>query len=221
MNISGYNFKNKELLKIALTHSSYANENHCTCNERFEFLGDSVLSIIISDYLFRHMPGVNEGELSKIRAALVCEQSLAEMSRMLDIGKNLLLGKGEEAMGGRTRASILSDAFEAVLAAIYLDSGLEEAEKWVINLMTPSLKLAIKGKLNHDYKTLLQEEVQKNAGKVSYNVIAEKGPDHHKDFEVEVLINGKRVASAFGVNKKDAEQNAARLALKGMGYEVL
>ena len=221
MNISGYNFKNKELLKIALTHSSYANENHCKCNERFEFLGDSVLSIIISDYLFRHMPDVNEGELSKIRAALVCEQSLAEMSRKLDIGKNLLLGKGEEAMGGRTRASILSDAFEAVLAAIYLDSGLEEAEKWVINLMTPSLKLAIKGKLNHDYKTLLQEEVQKNAGKVSYNVIAEKGPDHHKDFEVEVLINGKRVASALGVNKKDAEQSAARLALKGMGYEVL
>ena len=221
MNISGYNFKNKELLKTALTHSSYANEKHCECNERFEFLGDSVLSIIISDYLFKHMPSVNEGELSKIRAALVCEQSLADISRKLDIGKNLLLGKGEESMGGRNRTSILSDAFEAVLAAIYLDSNLKEAEKWVIELMMPSLELAIKGKLNRDYKTILQEEVQKKAGKVTYSVIAEKGPDHHKDFEVEVLINGRSVANAEGMSKKDAEQNAAKLALKGMGYEVL
>lgn len=220
MNISGYKFKNNDFLKVALTHSSYANENHCRCNERLEFLGDSVLSIIVSDYLFHNMPKVDEGDLSKIRASLVCEQSLAVFAEKLELGDKLLLGKGEEATGGRKRFSILSDAFEAVLAAIYLDSDLETARGWLLNLMMPSLKLGIEGKTYHDYKTTLQERVQKTGGKVSYRIISETGPDHNKDFEAEVLINGKGAASASGMSKKDAEQNAARRALSDMGYEI-
>lgn len=220
MNISGYKFKNNDFLKVALTHSSYANENHCRCNERLEFLGDSVLSIIVSDYLFHNMPKVDEGDLSKIRASLVCEQSLAVFAEKLELGDKLLLGKGEEATGGRKRFSILSDAFEAVLAAIYLDSNLETARGWLLNLMMPALKLGIEGKTYHDYKTTLQERVQKTGGKVSYRIISETGPDHNKDFEAEVLINGKGAASASGMSKKDAEQNAAKRALSDMGYEI-
>lgn len=221
MNTLGYEFKNKKLLHIALTHSSYANENHCQCNERLEFLGDSVLSIIVSDYLFHNMPKVNEGELSKIRASLVCEQSLATFSQKLDLGNKIFLGKGEEATGGRKRYSILSDAFEALLAAIYLDSDMETARNWLLKLIMPALKLGIAGKTYHDYKTILQEEIQKNGGKVSYRIISENGPDHNKDFVAEALINGKGVASASGMSKKDAEQNAAKCVLKDMGYEIL
>jgi ribonuclease-3 len=221
MDSLGYRFKNKELLKVALTHSSYGNEKHCKCNERLEFLGDSVLSIIVSDYLFRNMPAVDEGDLSKTRASLVCEQSLAEFAKKISLGDKLLLGKGEEAAGGRARASILSDAFEAVLAAIYLDSGIEAARKWILNLMAPALKLALKGKTYHDYKTILQEEVQKKGGRVTYRVTAESGPDHHKDFEVEVFIDEKKAADGSGMSKKDAEQNAAKRALVGIGYEIL
>lgn len=211
----GHDFKNKQLLITALTHSSYGNEKHCTCNERMEFLGDAVLSIIVSDYLFVHMPGDNEGKLSKIRSSLVCEQSLAELAGEIGIGEEIRLGKGEELSGGRKRASILSDAFEAVLAAIYLDSGMENAKKWLLDLMKDELELAIAGKTYHDYKTMLQECVQKNGGTVLYNVISETGPDHHKDFTVELLINNKRVATAEGMSKKDAQQNAAKKALQG------
>lgn len=221
MGALGYDFKNKELLKTALTHSSYANENHCECNERLEFLGDSVLSIIISEYLFKNMPSVDEGELSKIRASLVCEQSLAGFSRQLKIGDKLLLGRGEDATGGRNRASILSDAFEAVLAAIYLDSDIYTAERWVVEIMAPTLDLALKGKTYHDYKTTLQECVQKIGKKISYETVSENGPEHNKDFEVKVLIDEKYIASGHGLSKKDAEQNAAKFALAEMGYEVL
>lgn len=221
MDALGYSFKNKELLKTALTHSSYANEKHCECNERLEFLGDSVLSIIISEYLFRNMPSVNEGELSKIRASLVCEQSLADFSRQLKLGDELLLGRGEDATGGRNRASILSDAFEAVLAAIYLDSDIYTAEKWVVKIMASSLELALKGKTYHDYKTMLQEYVQKAGKTISYETVSENGPEHNKAFEVNVLINEKCIASGHGLSKKDAEQNAAKSALVEMGHEVL
>lgn len=213
--------KNKELLTTALTHSSYGNENGCECNERLEFLGDSVLSVIVSDYLFENMPNVNEGELSKIRASLVCERSLAEFAEVIKIGEKLRLGKGEEISGGRKRASILSDAFEAVLAAVYLDSGMETARKWLLELMKPALKLALEGKTYHDYKTILQEVVQKNGGKVTYRIVSETGPDHMKDFVAEVLIDGKKAADGEGLSKKDAEQNAAKKALADSGYEVL
>jgi len=217
----GYEFKNKKLLNLALTHSSYGNEKHCECNERLEFLGDSVLSVIISDYLFSNMPSVKEGDLSKIRSSLVCEQSLAEFAKKLKIGENLFLGKGEELCGGRERASILSDAFEAVLAAIYLDSDIETAREWLLKLMDKTLKLALEGKTYHDCKTMLQEEVQKYGGKVTYRVISETGPDHHKDFVVEALVNDKKKAIGKGMSKKDAEQDAAKNALAGMGYEIL
>lgn len=215
----GYSFKNKRFLKTALTHSSYGNEKQCECNERLEFLGDSVLSIIISEFLFRNLTSVDEGELSKIRASLVCEQSLAKLARKINLGEAILLGKGEESLGGRERASILSDAFEAVLAAIFLDSGIEAAKKWLLDLMTEDLELALEGKTCHDYKTTLQEEVQKNNGKISYVIVSESGPDHHKDFVVEVIVNEKKAAEGRGFSKKDAEQNAAKHALAEMGYE--
>lgn len=220
MDSLGYKFKNTNMLRVALTHSSYGNENRCRCNERLEFLGDSVLGIIVSDYLFRNMPSVDEGEMSKIRASLVCEQSLAEFAKKINIGEHLLLGKGEEATGGRMRASILSDAFEAVLAAIYLDSDLDTARNWLLDVISPALSLAIDGKTYNDYKTTLQEKVQKNSGKVTYRIIAESGPDHNKGFEVEVFINEKKSAEGRGNSKKEAEQNAAKNALVNMGYEV-
>ena len=221
MTIFGYKFKNESLLEQALTHSSYGNEQHCAYNERLEFLGDSVLGIIVSDYLFLNMPDVDEGVLSKLRASVVCEHSLASLAKKIDIGERVRLGKGEEATGGRERASILSDAFEAVIAAIYLDSNMDTAKKWVISLMEPILKLAEQGKTYRDYKTTLQEEIQKTSGKVTYETIESTGPDHNKGFKVEVLVNGKRAATASGISKKDAEQNAAKKVLKDLGYEIL
>lgn len=217
----GYEFKNKNLVKTALTHSSYANERHCVCNERMEFLGDAVLSIIVSDYLFENMPEENEGKMSKLRASLVCEQSLAKLAKEIGINDRVMLGKGEELSGGRGRASILSDAFEAVLAAIYLDGGMDAAREWLLKLMEKDLKLAAAGKTYCDYKTMLQEAVQKNGGTILYKVISEKGPDHHKDFTVELFISGKSIATADGMSKKDAEQHAAKKALAGMKNELL
>lgn len=157
----GYTFKNVNLLETALTHSSYANECKKENNERLEFLGDSVLSVIISDYIFRRLPNVDEGWLSKYRATLVCEQSLNEISKKISLSKFILLGKGEEMTGGRQRASIVSDAFEAVLAAIYLDGGMETARKWVIDLMRDSINEVVTGHGYADYKTMLQEALQK------------------------------------------------------------
>ena len=157
----GYTFKNVNLLETALTHSSYANECKKENNERLEFLGDSVLSVIISDYIFRRLPNVDEGWLSKYRATLVCEQSLNEISKKISLSKFILLGKGEEMTGGRQRASIVSDAFEAVLAAIYLDGGMETARKWVIDLMREAINEVVTGHGYADYKTMLQEALQK------------------------------------------------------------
>lgn len=157
----GYTFKNVNLLETALTHSSYANECKKENNERLEFLGDSVLSVIISDYIFRRLPNVDEGWLSKYRATLVCEQSLNEISKKISLSKFILLGKGEEMTGGRQRASIVSDAFEAVLAAIYLDGGMETARKWVIDLMRDSINEVVTGHGYADYKTMLQEGTSK------------------------------------------------------------
>lgn len=211
----GYVFKNTRLLETALTHSSYANESKKESNERLEFLGDSVLSIIISDYIFRRVTDVDEGVLSKYRATLVCEQSLDAVAKKISLNKFILLGKGEEMTGGRERASIVSDAFEAVLAAIYLDGGMETARKWIINLMRDSIEEVVKGHGYTDYKTMLQEALQKgNSGKVTYRTVSEVGQDHDKVFEVEVLVDNVPQNKGKGHSKKEAEQNAAHTALE-------
>lgn len=210
----GYTFKDKSLLNVALTHSSYANEYHTVSNERLEFLGDSVLSIIISDCIFRRLKNTAEGWLSKYRATLVCEQSLYEISKKISLSELIHIGKGEEMTGGRERASIVSDAFEALLAAIYLDSDLETARRWTLNLMESSIEEVISGHKYADYKTMLQEAMQKgNTGKVTYRTVSETGKDHAKEFMVEVLVDNVPQNTGKGHSKKEAEQNAAHIAL--------
>lgn len=218
----GYKFNNIKLLENALTHSSYANEvrNGHTSNERLEFLGDSVLSVIVADHLFKNFRTIPEGELTKLRASLVCEKSLCVFSREIDLGRFLLLGKGEEKGGGRERDSILADAFEAVLAAIYLDGGMENAAKFVMRFVGPELE-------NHthesfkDYKTALQEIIQRNPEEsVTYILKGESGPDHNKIFEVEVHLNSNVIGKGKGKNKKQAEQMAAKQALELMGAKI-
>lgn len=214
----GYTFKNIKLLETALTHSSYANECKKESNERLEFLGDSVLSIIVSDYIFRRLSDTAEGWLSKYRATLVCEQSLNEISKKISLSSFILLGKGEEMTGGRSRASIVSDAFEALLAAIYLDGGMETARKWLIDLMRDNIEDVISGHKYEDYKTMLQEAMQKGTkGKVTYRTISEIGQDHNKEFVVEVLVDNVPQNTGKGHNKKEAEQNAAHMTLKNLG----
>ena len=210
----GYTFKNKEYLKIALTHSSYANEKHTQSNERLEFLGDSVLSLVVSENLYLSI-GKDEGDLSKTRASLVCEGGLYELSKKIDLASFLRLGRGEEQSGGRDRPSLISDAFEAILAAIFLDSDFETAKAWLLRLMKDELKAAAQKKSFGDYKTMLQERTQKGkSGKVSYRIIDESGPDHDKSFVCQVVIDGKKIADGTGKTKKEAEQQAARIALE-------
>lgn len=214
----GYTFKNRRFLDIALTHSSYANEmkKNLSSNERQEFLGDAVLSIIVSDYLF-HTFHLAEGDLTKLRAAMVCEKSLWEFSQELQLGGYLKLGRGEEMMGGRTRPSIVADAFEAVLAAIYLDGGIEPAREFVLGFVKNLLENKNEFAFN-DYKTMLQEIVQKNPEeKLTYVLAEETGPDHDKSFVVEVHLNSNVIGRGTGGSKKNAEQAAAREALKLMG----
>ena len=215
-----YTFKNKELLSTALTHSSYSNEKKkgTESNERLEFLGDSVLSIITSEYLFKEYSHQPEGELTKLRAALVCEKSLCEISRELGIGECLKLGHGEEHTGGRQRPSILADAFEAMLAAIYLDSGMDSARSFVLPFIKEKLK-NIDSTSALDYKTTLQEIIQQNPEEqLEYRLTGESGPDHNKHFIVEVHLNSNCIGRGEGHSKKQAEQSAAREALSLMGY---
>ena len=217
----GYQFKNPALLNEALTHSSYANEHksqHIKYNERLEFLGDSVLSIVVSDYIYKNCPELPEGELTKLRASLVCEKSLYEFAKKIDLGKYLILSKGERNNGGADRPSILSDAFEALIAAIYIDGGLAPASKHILNFVIPAIKNSKKKKIN-DYKTTLQEIIQKNPGeKLEYILVKESGPDHNKHFVVEVHLNSNVIGKGGGRSKKEAEQQAAREALELMGY---
>lgn len=217
----GYQFKNPALLNEALTHSSYANEHksqHIKYNERLEFLGDSVLSIVVSDYIYKNCPELPEGELTKLRASLVCEKSLYEFAKKIDLGKHLILSKGERHNGGADRPSILSDAFEALIAAIYIDGGLAPASKHILNFVIPAIKNSKKKKIN-DYKTTLQEIIQKNPGeKLEYVLVKESGPDHNKHFVVEVHLNSNVIGKGGGRSKKEAEQQAAREALELMGY---
>lgn len=217
----GYTFKNKELLHEALSHSSYANEikRGRNSNERLEFLGDSVLSIVVSKHLFTHFKHLPEGELTKIRASLVCEKALFEFSKKIDLGKHILLGKGEENSGGRTRPSIVSDAFEAVIAAVFLDGGMEEAEKYVLSFIPKNLE-ANSSKSLHDYKTMLQEIIQKNPEeRVEYVLADQTGPDHDRKFVVQVCLNSNVIGTGEGHSKKQAEQAAAHEALRLMGYK--
>lgn len=212
-----YTFKNKELLIRALTHSSYANENSLPHqdNERLEFLGDSVLGFITAEYLFTKHKNQPEGDLTKLRSYAVCEKSLFEFARQIDLGDHILLSKGEEKTGGRQRASVLSDAFEALIAAIYLDGGIEEARKFVLKFVAPYVETTPSFK---DYKTMLQEVIQRNAGEqLTYVLVSESGPDHDKRFEVEAHLNSNVIGRGVAGSKKKAEQEAARQALELMG----
>ena len=213
----GYRFRDPSLLERALTHSSYANEckQKTECNERMEFLGDAVLSIIVADHIF-HKFHLAEGDLTKIRASLVCEKSLFEFARKIDLGSELLLGHGEEQTGGRERPSVVSDAFEALIAAIYLDGGLEKAVQFVLPFVEEDL--------GHeeapfvDYKTRLQEIIQKNPEeRVEYVLVSAQGPDHDKKFVVEVHLNSNVIGRGVSRSKKGAEQAAAQEALSLMG----
>lgn len=216
-----YIFNNKELIVEALSHSSYANEKRKTrhSNERLEFLGDSVLSIVVSQYLFEHFTHLPEGELTKIRASLVCEKSLYEFAKQIDLGKHILLGKGEENTGGRERTSILADAFEAVIAAVFLDGGLEAARKHILRFIPKDIDNR-KAVSFSDHKTILQEIIQKNPEeKVEYRLVGQSGPDHNKAFKVQVCLNSNIIGTGVGKSKKEAEQMAAKEALELMGYE--
>ena len=212
-----YRFKNISLLERAVTHSSYANEKHLTTgdNERLEFLGDSVLGFVTAENFFLNYTHFPEGELTKLRAATVCEKSLAGFAKEIELGKYLMLGKGEIVTGGRDRPSIQADAFEALIAAIYLDGGMDEARKFVLKYIDEAIQ---KHQSFNDYKTMLQEIVQRNPGElVEYVLVGESGPDHDKRFEVEVHLNSNVIGRGIGKSKKRAEQEAAREALALMG----
>lgn len=214
----GYTFRNKALLENALTHSSYANENrerHLPDNERLEFLGDSILGFVVADYLYRNYPDKPEGELTRIRADLVCERNLAEAAATIELGSYLLLGHGEEQGGGRKRDSIVSDAMESVIAASFMDGGFAAAKEIIDRLILSNIP---KGRpRNFDYKTAFQELVQrKKDQQIHYELTGESGPDHDKHFEVEVLLNGKAVGRGVGSSKKRAEQAAAEAAIEAL-----
>ncbi len=214
----GYEFKDIRLLENALAHSSYANEhfhNSLMSNERLEFLGDSILGMIVADHLYRNFPDRPEGELTRMRADMVCEQSLAVIAHQINLGDFLMLGHGEEQGGGRKRSSILADAVESVIAACYLDGGYDAALRFVRRFVLSDIPVVRYH--NVDYKTALQERVQQRKNQVlSYHLVGEEGPDHEKHFNVEVQLNGVQIGLGSGTSKKRAEQDAARTALEHM-----
>ena len=211
----GYRFANISLLQNALAHSSYANErwhDSLKSNERLEFLGDSILGMLVADHLYRSFPERPEGELTRMRADMVCERALAQIAGRIGLGGHLLLGKGEELGGGRSRDSILADAVESVIAACYLDGGMEAAKGFVQKFVLDHVP--VKGLQNADYKTALQEQVQQKRNQtLTYVLAGESGPDHDKQFRVEVMLNGQVIGTGIGSSKKRAEQDAARDAL--------
>lgn len=210
----GYRFSDEGLLRQAVTHSSFANEqkiNKLSNYERLEFLGDAVLEMVSSEFLYKENPQMPEGQLTRLRASMVCEPALAYCARDIDLGSYILLGKGEEATGGRKRDSITSDVMEAVIGAIFLDGGIEEAKKYIYRFILSDLENKI---LFMDSKTLLQEEVQKNnTAQLHYELIGETGPDHDKEFHVKVYLDGKEIGTGIGRTKKAAQQQAAYEAL--------
>ncbi|QAT42418.1 ribonuclease III [Aminipila luticellarii] len=223
-NIS-YEFQNPDYLEKALTHSSFVKEKDERCgkdNERLEFLGDAFFDAVISEDLYRKLAHVSEGRLTKLRASIVCEKSLAQKAKELNLGKFLKMGKGEENTGGRERDSILADAMEAVMAAIFLDGGFEEAKKFILRTFGETIENAVSGKLSRDYKTELQESLQTNGDvKIQYQVDRQEGPDHDKTFFVSLLVEEKLLGKGVGKSKKEAEQNAARYALESGGDKCI
>lgn len=214
----GYEFKDESFLKNALIHTSFANENKkkkIKHNERLEFLGDSVLGLTITTYLYSNLQKISEGEMSRIRSTIVCENSLRLAADKLELSQYIYMGKGEEQTGGRQRSSIIADAMEALFAAIYLDAGFERASEFVLFSMKEIIDSAVSGKLFKDYKTQLQESMQKKSQvKIEYIVIAEEGPDHQKQFTINLMVDGNKISQGEGKSKKEAEQSAAKVALE-------
>jgi ribonuclease III len=211
-------FRNIEYLKIALTHSSYANgKTDVEFNERFEFLGDSILSICISEYLFKKYENKYEGELTRLRSLIVCEYSLYKIARIWNMGLYLNMSKGEELTGGRERVSILADSVEALIAAVYLDVGFESAREFVLSNFQATIKMAITNEIVLDYKTKLQEILQENGEvNIEYKLLKYEGPPHRRKFYSQVEMNGKNLGLGAGFSKKDSEQDAAQNALKDL-----
>ena len=210
-----YTFKNKQLLKTALTHTSYAYEHGVQSNEKLEFLGDSILEFVSSEYMYNKYTNLKEGELTKVRATVVCEKSLYKIAKLHNFSEFLYLGRSEIMTGGNKRPAILADSVEAVIAAMYIDGGLEPAKRFIIDNLKDEIEVATKHVGEKDYKTVLQEELQKNGDvKIEYKIIKEYGPDHDKTFEAEVYLNGKALATGVGKSKKGAEMQAAKKALE-------
>ena len=222
-NAIGYRFHNISLLQNALAHSSYANErwhDSLKSNERLEFLGDSILGMVVADHLYRNFANRPEGELTRMRADMVCEKALAQVANQIGLGEHLLLGKGEEQGGGRGRDSILADAVESIIAACYLDGGMEAAKAFISRFVL--VNVPVSRLSNADYKTALQELVQQKRNQVlTYTMVGESGPDHDKRFEVELTLNGQVVGHGIGSSKKRAEQDAARNAMEALYPEKL
>lgn len=213
----GYIFRNKELLKKALTHTSYAYENQVESNEKLEFLGDSILEFVSSKYLYQKYPELKEGEMTKVRAAVVCEKSLYKIAKMHNFSDFLYLGKSEKRTGGNQRPAILADSVEAVIAAIYLDGGIEKADEFIVDNLKEEIEIATKHVGDKDYKTVLQEKLQIHGDvKIEYIIIKESGPDHDKTFEAEVKYNGRILAKGKGKSKKEAQMQAAKKALENL-----
>lgn len=219
----GYVFKNKDLLRLALTHTTYVfehNQGHYLSNQRLEYIGDAVCDLVIGRKLYELKPEADEGYLSKIRSIIVCEESFAGVSRKLNIGELLLMGKGEEQTGGRDKDSTLADAFESLVAAVYFDSDFETVEKVVLDTLAETIKLAVDGKIFLDYKSRLLEiaQTKNNQHTIRFEVIDERGPQHAREFDVEVFADDEFLAKATGRSKKDAEQKCAKIAIKA--YEA-
>jgi ribonuclease-3 len=213
----GYFFENKELLERAFTHTSYAYENKLQSNEKLEFLGDSILEFVSSNYIYHEYKNLHEGEMTKVRATVVCEKSLHKVAKKHNFEEFLYLGKSEKKTGGKDRPAILADSVEAVIAAIYLDGGIEPASKFIIENLKEEIEQASKNVGNKDYKTVLQEKLQENGDvKIVYEIINESGPDHSKQFEAQVKYNGKVLASGKGKSKKEAHMKAAKKALENL-----
>ena len=211
----GYTFKDKELLKKALRHTSYANEHRIESNEKLEFLGDSILEFLSSKYIYNNYKSLTEGEMTKVRATVVCGKSLSKVAKLHNFSDFLYLGKSEQKANGENRPAILEDSVEAMIAAIYLDGGLEEAEKFIVENLKEEIREATKHVGDKDYKTVLQEKLQENGDvKIEYKTIGESGPDHDKSFIVEVEVNGKFLAKGEGKSKKEAQMKAAKKALE-------
>ena len=213
----GYQFEDESLLNKAMTHTSYAYENNVESNEKLEFLGDSILEFISSKYIFKNYPNLKEGEITKVRAQVVCEQRLYKIAKMHTFSDFLNLGKSEKLSGGKERPAILADSVEAVIAAMYIDGGLKVAEKFIIENLKNEIELATKHVGQKDYKTVLQEKLQIHGDvKIEYILLNESGPDHDKRFEMEVRCNGKKLAVGTGKSKKLAQMDAAHNAIESL-----